>query len=445
MGALARIVSQVVALTINHLKTIAVISPCRLLDSAYSLKKFTMVNIPKWLLLMSLTVTGWPIGQIQMAHGQAADGDTVTTQATSNTHGVGSDKNEANLTSTERPLDHWLQQLSSDQYRVRQAASQKILQFGDEAVQPLVTLTKSGQLEASERAISILQALAARQAPDDEDGAYGALNTIADNSPSSSAIRARSALKSLGIDRTRFAYESLLVAGVKLGYQEFVIENRSINENAVRIDSKWNGDVSVLRWLKWVKLTGYAILEGPAVNREVLERLVQMPDLHTITMRNSKLEANVLEPLAKLSRIDLLEFRYVKLSREDAEQIAKLPIRVQLSLMGTDLDDGANQMLREKLAGLKIDIKQGGFLGVQCNSFAPFCQIDRIVTGGAAEDAGMMPGDVVEKIDEAPIANFTDLQTEISKHRADDELTLHVDRQGDKLVIKVKLKRLAND
>ncbi len=377
--------------------------------------------------------------------GTISRGDGNRYTSTSSTDTIGTVKDDATQPSPEQPLEYWLQQLSSDQYRVRQVASQKVLQFGDEAVQPLVTLTKSGQLEASERAISILQEIAARQAPDDEQGAYGALFSIADNSPSSSAIRARSALKSLGIERTRFAYESLLLAGVKLGYQEFVIENRSINENAVRIDAKWNGDVAALRWLKWVKLTGYAILEGPAVNRDVLERLVQMPDLHTITMRNSKLEPNVLEPLAKLSRIDLLEFRYVTLSQADAEQIAKLPIRVQLSLMGTDLDEGANRMLREKLAGLKIDIKQGGFLGVQCNSFAPFCQIDRIVTGGAAEDAGMMPGDVVEKIDEAPIANFTDLQTEISKHRADDELTLNVDRQGHKLIVKVKLKRLAND
>ncbi len=113
--------------------------------------------------------------------------------------------------------------------------------------------------------------------------------------------------------------------------------------------------------------------------------------------------------------------------------------------MGTDLDQSAGQLLRDKLAGLKIDIKQGGFLGVQCNSFAPFCQIDRVVPGGSAEAAGMLPGDVVEKIDEATITNFADLQAEIAKHHADDELTIHLDRQGHKFVVKVKLKRLAND
>ncbi len=118
--------------------------------------------------------------------------------------------------------------------------------------------------------------MAERQEPDDEEGAYGALAAIADKSPSSSAIRARAALKSLGLERTRFAYEALLVAGVKIGYQAFVIDNRSMNENAVRIDSAWNGDVAALRWLKWVKLTGYAVLEGPVVTRELLENLVLM-------------------------------------------------------------------------------------------------------------------------------------------------------------------------
>lgn len=394
-----------------------------------------MKNVSKRLLVCLLTILWTTAFGRLIALGQ---GTQVADEG-------GAPKTDATESASERSLDYWLQQLTSDQYRTRQVASQKILQFGDKAVAPLAALTKSGQLEATERAISILQALAMRQSPDDEQGAYGALAMIADNSPSSSAVRARAALQSLGVDRTRFAYESLLMAGVKLGYQEFVIENRSINENAVRIDSKWNGDVTALRWLKWIKLSGYAILEGPAVTREVLEQLVQMPDLHTITMRNSKLGPNTLEPLAKLSRIDLLEFRYVTLSREDAEQIAKLPIRVQLSLMGTGLDDSANKFLREKLAGLKIDIKQGGFLGVLCNSFAPFCQIDRVVPGGAAEDAGVLAGDVVERIDEVPISNFADLQTEISKHHADDELTLRIDRLGEKLTIKVKLKRLAND
>ncbi len=354
-------------------------------------------------------------------------------------------KPAAIMAKPEQPLEYWLAQLDSDQYLVRQTASQKILRYGNEAVAPLVTLTKSGQLEATERAIGILQALAERQPPDDEQGAYGALATIAQKAPSSSASRARSALEALGIERTRFAYETLMLSGVKVGYQEFVLDNRAINENMVRIDASWNGEVESLRWLKWVKLAGYVIIEGAAVNRQVLEHVVQMPDLHTISLRNSKLDSDVFEPLSKLSRIDQLEFRYITLSAGDAEKIAKLPIRIQLSLMGTDLDQSAGQLLRDKLAGLKIDIKQGGFLGVQCNSFAPFCQIDRVVPGGSAEAAGMLPGDVVEKIDEATITNFADLQAEIAKHHADDELTIHLDRQGHKFVVKVKLKRLAND
>ncbi len=159
-----------------------------------------------------------------------------------------------------------------------------------------MTLTKSGQLEATERAIGILQALAERQPPDDEQGRLRRLATIAQKAPSSSASRARSALEALGIERTRFAYETLMLSGVKVGYQEFVLDNRAINENMVRIDASWNGEVESLRWLKWVKLAGYVIIEGAAVNRQVLEHVVQMPDLHTISLRNSKLDSDVFEP-----------------------------------------------------------------------------------------------------------------------------------------------------
>jgi len=342
-----------------------------------------------------------------------------------------------------KPAAHWIEQLDSNQFLRRQTASQKLLAMGDEAVTELAEAATRGQLELSERAISVLQSLAVKQSPDDEAGAYGALTDLVEVGGGSASLRAKSAMDVIAREREEQAIERLVNAGVKLGFREFVIDSRSMNENLVLIDSTWNGDVQTLRWLKWIRGVMYGIVEGMAVQTDVMEALVKMPDLRTVVIREAKLESDIFTPLSKLLRIDELEFRYVKLTSEDAEKIASLPIRVQLGLMGTSLPLDSAKMLRETMPGLSIVYKQGGFLGVKCNNFSPNCQVDSVVDGGAAQLAGLEAGDVIESIDGVPIARFEDLQMEIGSHLPEDEITVNYDRRGEKVTVKLKLMRMA--
>lgn len=344
-----------------------------------------------------------------------------------------------------KPLEYWIEQLDSDQFLQRQTASQRLLSFGDGAVEPLAKVATRGQLELTERAISVLQSLAIKQSPDDESGAYGALSQLVEQGGGSASLRARSSMEVIRREREQQAIEKLVSAGVKLGYREFVIDSRSLNENLVWIDSSWNGDVEALRWLKWISGVAYGVVQGTAVNHDVIEYLVRMPDLRTVVIREAKLDSDIFTPLSKMQRIDELEFRYVPLNAIDAEKIAALPIRVQLGLMGTNLPLDSARMLREAMPGLNIVYKQGGFLGVKCNNFSPVCQIDSLVEGGAAQKAGLEPGDVIERIDGAPIARFEDLQIQIGSHLPDDEIEIEYDRRGEKAKVKLKLMRMATE
>jgi len=344
-----------------------------------------------------------------------------------------------------KTLQYWVEQLDSDQFLQRQTASQRLLAFGDEAVQPLATVATQGQLELTERAIAVLQSLAVKQAPDDESGAYGALTTLANLGGGSASLRAKSSMEVIRRERELQAIERLVNSGVKMGFREFVIDSRSLNENLVWIDSNWNGDLEALRWLKWITGVAYCVIEGTAVNHDVVEQLVRMPDLRTVVIRDAKLDTDIFVPLEKLTRIDELEFRYVVLTASDAEKLAKLPIRVQLALMGTNLPLESVKMLREAMPGLNIVYKQGGFLGVKCNNFSPVCQIDSVVDGGAAQRAGLEAGDVIEKIDGVKIARFEDLQMQIGSHLPEDEIEIEYDRRGEKAKVKLKLMRMATE
>jgi hypothetical protein len=344
-----------------------------------------------------------------------------------------------------RPLEYWLEQLESDHFSRRQAATHQLNRYGLEAVGPLVEIAKSGKLESTQRALGVLQQLALAQSPDDEGGAWAALSNLIDQGSGSASIGARAALEEIRRERQSQALTRLAAAGIQTDYRDFVIDSRSIHARVLFIDKSWKGDPNVLRWLRWVNQVENAVIEGAAVRNEVLTQVVRMPALKTIVMREAIITDDVFGPLATLSRIDQLEIRYIPLKIEDAQKLAKLPLRISLSLMGTGLPVDGAQMLRTELPGIKLAYKQGGFLGVICNHFSQRCQIDSVKPGSAAATAGIQAGDVVIQIDEAAISSFDDLQIQVGSHYAGDEIEITVDRFGEIIKTKARLGRLDNE
>ena len=359
--------------------------------------------------------------------------------------GLASSDEPAKPETDTKSIAYWVEQLDSDQFLRRQTASKRLLEFGDEAVEPLAEVTTKGQLELTGRAIAILKALASKQSPDDEAGAWGTLGQLVEQGGGSASTRASAAIVSISKEREEQAYEQLTAAGLKLGYREFAISSMQVNDNVVIIDAAWNGDLETLRWLRWIKRVSYAVIQGEAATAEVLEFVVRMPDLRSVVIRDANLSSDIFVPLAKLERIDQLQFSYVKLTDVDAEKIAQLPIRRQLGLMGTELPIEALTKLRNAMPHLAIDFKMGGFLGVKCNRLSEACQIDEVIRNGAAADAGLAAGDIIEKIDGVPIARFDDLISEISTHVAGDEIEIAFDRQGKKESVKIVLKPMKAD
>ncbi len=344
-----------------------------------------------------------------------------------------------------RPIEYWLEQLDADQFARRQAATRRLTELGEAAVAPLAAATRSGKLELTQRAIGVLQTLALDQPPDDDSGAWAALLEITERGSGSASLRARAALDDIRSQRQVQAYSRLTNAGVQIGFRDFVIHSRAMNQEVVWIDKKWRGDVEALSWLRWINRIDHVLIEGDAVRRDVLNQVVKMPDLRTIVIRDATIRDDIYEPLSTLSRIDELEFRYTPLSVDDADKIALLPIRVSLGLMGTGMPIEGAQKLREALPGLNLVYKQGGFLGVVCNSFSPRCQIDALKPGGAADDAGLQAGDVIIQIDDAVIASFEDLQLQIGGHLPGDEVEITYDRFGEIGKVKLRLGRLEGE
>src|SRR5690606_12516597 len=70
--------------------------------------------------------------------------------------------------------------------------------------------------------------------------------------------------------------------------------------------------------------------------------------------------------------------------------------------------------------------------------------IQKVMENSTAFEMGIKPNDVIVAFNNAPIKNFTELSTEIKKHKVDDEIIVKVLRNDQTLELKGKLKPKAN-
>lgn len=331
---------------------------------------------------------------------------------------------------SEAQLIEWAEQLGSEQYVQREISSLRLAEAGVAAVPALEAAVRRGELETTERALQVLQRIAVLQQPDQPSTAWDALSRVAQQAPGSASARAGAALETIAQQREQIARERLNEMGIRVGLNEFVLEAAQVSQEVCHIPGDWNGRPEALAWVQWLYGIEFALLDGPAADGQVLAQVAKMPDLRNVIFREARIAAKDLRHLSDLQRIDNLELRYIPIDDGDLEHVAKLPLRASLVLTGTRVSDQGLQQLREKMPGLRIVYKKGGFLGVTCSSFADICQISTVVAGGAAEAAGLRPRDIITRVDDVKIERFSDLQDVINTRLPGDSVTVVYDRLG---------------
>ena len=338
-------------------------------------------------------------------------------------------------------IAEWVDDLGHEHYLRRESASRRLVRVGPAALYELVRVVRSGELEVVERAIEVMTEIALARHPGEDGGAWDRLNELSINGVGRRASRAKSAVDEIRIHRADQAREALTAAGVFVGIDEFAIRAISKPMMIVQIDDSWRGDVETLQWLRWLRGVENARIKGAAVTREVLDGVAQIPGLKSLAIVDGKLKDDTLEPLTQLSRIHALEFRYVPLTDSQGELIASLPIRVSLNLMGTGISAAKVGSMRAQLPGLQIDYRQGGFLGVSCMDGFDACEINTVIAGSAAEQAGLVPGDVIVRVGDTKVTRFKDLQDAINQHLPGDVIEVKYERSGKVETVELKLRR----
>ncbi|TWU60296.1 Serine protease Do-like HtrA [Rubripirellula tenax] len=341
----------------------------------------------------------------------------------------------------EGSIAYWVTQLSSDHYLRRETAAQKLAEAGTDAVADLINVIRTGDLETVERASDVVTKIAMSGSPSDDGGAWKHLNELSKKTVGRAASRAESAVQEIRKHRSNQARTELAAAGVYVGMDEFVIQAISQRRLIVQVDDKWNRNVESLQWLEWLDGVENARVQGAAINADVLKRIALVPELKSLAIVDGLISDETLQPLMEMKPLSDLEFRYVHLTDEQGDLLAHMPVRVSLNLMGTGISADKVESMRAAAPGLRIEHRQGGFLGVTCQDSFDVCQISGVVSKSAAEDAGLIRGDVITRLDDTVVRKFKDLQDAINEHLPGDTVKITFRRAEAESTVELKLRR----
>ncbi len=191
-------------------------------------------------------------------------------------------------TDTTQQVAALINQLSSDDYQIRRQATEKLPQFRQAAIEPLMDLAHEEDLEAAVRAVSILEKMYQSGDKETVDAVETALLWLLESPNRSAAIRANDALKgNYGIRRARAIEEIIKMGGVLKVEPDKALDPKDINNfrqaiPVLHLGEKWTGgdaglkQVARMSELKYI----YFIENVNEVTREGLLGLqAALPDL----------------------------------------------------------------------------------------------------------------------------------------------------------------------
>lgn len=290
---------------------------------------------------------------------------------------VAADEAQAALAADLKALEH-------ADFRVREAAGERVAARRQAAIAPLTQLAQSGQAEASVRAFELLRQLHCGADDETYEAVESAYDALIHGDNIQAAARAEAALDAVGATRHRRALAAFRKLG---GLVRFHVEEDPDEDapppplKAVMLNRHWTGGDEGLKFLR--RIEGF---QPPA-------RFQQRSALYVIKGPTG----------AKIS----------------PEALARLK---------TDLQDAVAE-------------RGPAFLGVQPSGELAEngLVIGRLVPGGPGDVAGLQSGDVILEFDGIAIPTFLALVEKIGLRQPGDKVVVVYTRDGEKKSVTVEL------
>jgi hypothetical protein len=226
-------------------------------------------------------------------------------------------------------LARWGDELSSDEFQVRQNAMRRLIEAGSDALPMLARAARDGDTEVRRRAIRALveQSLVPRQ-----EHRQPARAMLAELAASDDGTVARSAQNAL--DSLREAAAAVAAAELtRLGGTVMPQTTAFPTQYKVQLGQSWSGGDAGLALLADLGDVTWLSIENAPVGDAALKHIARLTALQTVYLGHSRLTGNGLAQLAPLSSLRYLSLRNLPI---DETHLAELPRFPQLISLGLD-------------------------------------------------------------------------------------------------------------
>ena len=322
----------------------------------------------------------------------------------------------------------WIEDLGSEDYSTRQVAALRLGKCMEEAIPFLSESASTATGEKSDRLFQFLSTIASDPYSESGKLAFDSLNKIAASRTTGRAMRAEKILQVIGAEQREVAIRMLETFRASLSDREIQVMSSKFHlKQPLVIDKKFTGTPEDLACLKWLSDIEFVRLEGPRIDRQVLQHVITLPHLKKLQLIETNLDVDDLAVLKDAPDLDLLEFVYSPIGDESVDLLLKLPVWGNLYLFGTKLTASGQQSLKSQLDGVELFMSRGGFLGVQ--ALGNSAVINEVVRGGAAEAAGLKRNDRMLSVNGVPIQLFDDLRKELAKFADGETVIIEFERK----------------
>jgi hypothetical protein len=333
--------------------------------------------------------------------------------------------------------------LASNKSRTRHEAMNRLIDSGKTAVAELVQAIPDGDLDFRIRGIQVLQQLGMDDDLDLSIAAENALISLSEHKEQRVAQLANKSVTAL--------FKSKEASTLKM-FQDNGATIRSETEkiglryhyplSTLIIDESWKGDDSQLAQVRYLRNVMAIEFVGQRIDDQLIETFPSSSELVSIAFKKTMISNETIRILSRFKKLERIEVHYSEgVTIDCLESLKNCESLSEIKFYGTGVSVEERADFEFALKNAKIDIRRGGFLGIQYTATAPICQVTRVVDNSGAEKAGIKVGDVIVEYAGQKVEAPASLSKVISDHKVGEAVKVKVSRQGKLIVLDVSLTR----
>jgi hypothetical protein len=292
---------------------------------------------------------------------------------------------KAASTASSEEVAGWISQLDDDRYLIREQATRNLLDAGEAALDPLLATANGERPEPADRAVWIIRRLARSR---DNGQAVAALERMVQ-------LRGRPLLvekAEVELDERSIAacQARLTPLGAEISVEAAPLDPITVVPLLrVRLGDKWRGTSDDLRAIAELRRQPYLCFEGQAVDDQIARLLESKPKLALVQFLNTKVTPEA---------IDALKARH-----------------------------------REAI----IYVRGQALLGVHAENHPSGAMVSGVKEGMAADNAGIVAGDVITNLGGHTVPDFDRLTARIAQHQPGETVEIEILRGNERKKLSV--------